>query len=63
MLRQPTGRVEYLCLSEYVEWLEFYMAMSFKQFSAYLKIAASRQNKAYPKGLKPRTFSEGEMVW
>ena len=28
-----------------------------------LKVAASRQKKAYEKGLKPRSFDPGELVW
>jgi len=63
MLGKNPGQIEYLCPAEYVEWLKMSMAISFKQVSAQLKIAASRQKKAYSKGLKPRTFSEGELVW
>ena len=63
MLEKIPGTVEYVCPSEYVEWLKLSMAMSFNQVNANLKITASRQKKYYSKGLKPRTFSEGEMVW
>ena len=52
-----------VCPSEFVEWLRHSMALSFEVAYENLKVAASRQKKAYEKGLKPRSFDSGELVW
>ena len=53
----------YVCLSEYVEWLRQSTATSFNIASEQLKVSASRQKKSYEKGLKPRAFNKGNLVW
>ena len=63
MFEDTPDRVELICPSEYVEWLKQSAAQSFNVASQNLKTAASRQKKAYNKGLKPRKFEVGEQVW
>jgi hypothetical protein len=52
-----------LCPSQYVEWMRQSLEISFDTAFHNLKVAASRQKKAYEKGLKSRQFTEHNLVW
>lgn len=63
MFDDTPDRSNDICPSEYVEWLKQSAVLSFNVASQNLKVAASRQKKAYNKGLKPRRFTVGDSVW
>ena len=52
----------YVCAYEYLEWLWQSTATSFHIASEQLKVSASCK-KSLKKGLKPRTFNIGNLVW
>jgi transposase InsO family protein len=63
MFGDSPDRIDQVCPSQYVEWLKQSMELSFDVAFQNLKLAASRQKKTYDRGLKPRQFSESELVW
>ena len=51
------------CSVKYIEWLKHSLETTYEFASKQLGKAASRQKKHYDRGVKPRSFSEGDYVW
>ena len=51
------------CPIQYIEWLKHTLELTFSFASENLAKAATRQKKHYDRGVKPRSFSEGDFVW
>lgn len=52
-----------MCPVQYIEWLKYTLEITYEFVSKQLGKAASRQKKHYDRGVKPRSFSEGDYVW
>jgi hypothetical protein len=63
MYGDPPCSEGFSCPSKYVEWLRHSMSDAHKKVAEQLQKAASRQKQSYSKGLKPRSFIEGDLVW
>lgn len=51
------------CPIQYVEWVKSAINKAFELANSQSKMAAIRQKKYYDRGLNPRDFKIGDMVW
>lgn len=63
IIGNPPGTPNSICPVEYVEWLRNTLENTHEFVQENLKQAATKQKKYYDRGLKPRTFKEGDFVW
>ncbi|VDI80182.1 Hypothetical predicted protein [Mytilus galloprovincialis] len=59
----PTQNKSETCPVQYIEWLTYTLDLTYSFANENLKKAANRQKKHYDRGVKPRSFSEGEFAW
>ncbi|CAG2247528.1 unnamed protein product [Mytilus edulis] len=59
----PTQNKSETCPVQYIEWLKYTLDLTYSFANENLKKAANRQKKHYDRGVKPRSFSEGEFAW
>ena len=63
MVGPPPGQTLVECPIKYVEWVQNAMLEAFKFTYGNLGLAATSQRRDYERGLKPREFNEGSLVW
>lgn len=59
----PVHNKTIYCPVQYIEWIKHTLELTYSFACEKLSKAASRQKKHYDRGVKPRSFSEGEFVW